>query len=234
MLQKTQEVLELIANDELFENNDIRFVGGTALSYLIEHRLSEDLDFASLEVSSEEIEEVMKKYGAEKLEHDPTQEDYVTNEGEDINSHYIKFMLKGVKVEFFAPPFNLFEEEVWREDKYTFYKDTKLKVSSLDTIVYMKTMAFWNRKKYRDLFDIYYLLENKYISPNKFIEKYLEYNITYNTEYLHKKIQAPSHFYERSNDEGINLLVSDPKPYEWYRAKIEDFIFSVLLDELYK
>jgi predicted nucleotidyltransferase component of viral defense system len=160
MLQKTQEVLEFIANDELFENNDIRLVGGTALSYLIVHRLSEDLDFASLEVSSEEIEEVMKKYGAEKLEHDPTQEDYVTNEGEDINSHYIKFMLKGVKVEFFAPPFNLFEEEVWREDKYTFYKDTKLKVSSLDTIVYMKTMAFWNRKKYRDLFDIYYLLEN--------------------------------------------------------------------------
>ena len=32
MLQKTQEVLELIANDELFENNDIRFVGGTALA----------------------------------------------------------------------------------------------------------------------------------------------------------------------------------------------------------
>ena len=27
MLQKTQEVLELIVNDELFENNDIRFVG---------------------------------------------------------------------------------------------------------------------------------------------------------------------------------------------------------------
>ena len=26
MLQKTQEVLELIANDELFENNDIRLV----------------------------------------------------------------------------------------------------------------------------------------------------------------------------------------------------------------
>jgi hypothetical protein len=26
MLQKTQEVLEFIANDELFENNDIRLV----------------------------------------------------------------------------------------------------------------------------------------------------------------------------------------------------------------
>lgn len=43
MLQKTQEVLELIANDELFENNDIRLVGGTALSHLIDHRLLEEL-----------------------------------------------------------------------------------------------------------------------------------------------------------------------------------------------
>ena len=43
MLQKTQEVLEFIANDEWFENNDIRLVGGTALSYLIVHRLSEEL-----------------------------------------------------------------------------------------------------------------------------------------------------------------------------------------------
>lgn len=49
MLEKTQRVLNFIANDDLFKNNDIRFVGGTALSYLIKHRLSEDLDFASLE-----------------------------------------------------------------------------------------------------------------------------------------------------------------------------------------
>ena len=234
MLEKTQEVLELIANDVLFENNDIRFVGGTALSYLINHRLSEDLDFAALKFSQEEIEDVMKKYGAIKLEHDATQEDYTKNDGEDINSHYMKFMLKGVKVEFFTPPFNLFEEDIWEKDEYNFYKDTKLKIASLDTIIYMKTTAFWNRKKYRDLFDIYYLLENKHISPNKFINQYLEYNITYNTENLYKRIKEPLHFFEKANDEGINLLVSNPKPYEWYRAKIEEFIYVVLLDELYK
>lgn len=34
MLPKTKEVLDLIANDELFKKYDIRFVGGTALSYL--------------------------------------------------------------------------------------------------------------------------------------------------------------------------------------------------------
>ena len=146
MLEKTQEVLNFIANDDLFKNNDIRFVGGTALSYLIKHRLSEDLAFASLEFPKEEILKTMLKYGAVKLEHNPTEEDYVKNDGGDINSHYMKFMLKGVKIEFFTPILNILEERVWREDRYTSYEDTELKISSLDTIIYMKTTAFWNRK----------------------------------------------------------------------------------------
>jgi predicted nucleotidyltransferase component of viral defense system len=233
MLAKTKEVLEHIANDELFKKYDIRFVGGTALSYLINHRLSEDLDFAALELTPKEIIEIMIKYGATKLEHNVTMEDYIKNDGEDINLYYIKFMLKGVKVEFFTPPFNLSEESIWKNDRYTYYENTTLKVASLDTIIYMKSMAFWNRKKYRDLFDIYYVIENKHITCQKFIQDYLEHNITYNTEYLHKKVQSLSHFFERANDEGINSLVTNPKPYDWYRAKIEEFIYNVLLDELY-
>ena len=35
MLEKTQKVLEIISNDDIFKNNDIRFVGGTALSHII-------------------------------------------------------------------------------------------------------------------------------------------------------------------------------------------------------
>lgn len=233
MLPNTKKVLELIANDDLFKKFDIRFVGGTALSYRINHRLSEDLDFAALELAPKEIEEMMYRYGAEKLEHNITMEDYVKNDGEDINFYYIKFLLNGVKVEFFTPPFNLSEENIWKEDKYSYYEDTTLKIASLDTIIYMKTMAFWNRKKYRDLFDIYFVIENKHITTKKFIQDYLEHNITYSTEYLHKKIQSLSHFFERANDEGINTLVKNPKPYDWYRAKIEEFIYSVLLDELY-
>ena len=50
-----------------------------------------------------------------------TIEDYVTNDGEDIENSYIKFMLNGVKVEFFTPPFNLFEISVWEKDKYNYY-----------------------------------------------------------------------------------------------------------------
>ncbi|QKE28591.1 hypothetical protein AACT_1426 [Arcobacter acticola] len=217
MLKKTKNTLELIMNDDFFLKYDFRFVGGTALSHIINHRLSEDLDFASLELPCEEIEAFMKSYGAKKLEHDVTMEDYVTNDGEDIEISYMQFMLDGVKVEFFTPPFNLFEISVWEKDKYTNYKNSKLKIAALDTIIYMKTMAFWNRKKYRDLFDIYFVLSNNHISENDFINNYLENNITYKVDDLYKKIQSITQFYKRSNDEGINTLVKNPKSYEWYR-----------------
>lgn len=234
MLQKTKEVLEIICNDDLFKNNDIRFVGGTALSYRIKHRLSEDLDFATLDLNPKYIGKMMNKYGAILLEHDKAMEDYVFNDGEDINYSYIKYILNGVKVEFFRPPFNLLEDSVWKSDKYGYYENSNLKLSSLDTLIYMKTMAFWNRKKYRDLYDIYYVLEQGLISPKKFIYDYLENNITANVEYLHRKIESRSLFYEKDNDEGINTLVKNPKPYEWYRKEIEKYIYQVLLEEIYR
>lgn len=56
-----------------------------------------------------------------------TIEDYVTNDGEDIENSYIKFMLNGVKVEFFTPPFNLFEISVWEKDKYNYYENSSIK-----------------------------------------------------------------------------------------------------------
>lgn len=36
----------------------------------------------------------------------------------NIDNNYMKFMLNGVKVEFFTPPFNTFEVNVWTKDKY--------------------------------------------------------------------------------------------------------------------
>jgi len=140
MLQKTKDTLDLICNDKLFEEYDIRFVGGTALSYIINHRLSEDLDFAALELNIKDIKKMMTSYGAEKLPHDPTMSDYVANEGEDIDTLYMKFMLNDVKIEFFTPPFNMMELSVWKNDKYTKYNNSNIRIASLQTIIYMKTM----------------------------------------------------------------------------------------------
>jgi len=233
MLEKTKELLDHICTHEIFEKYDIRFVGGTAFSYLINHRLSEDLDFAMLDMHKHEIQDMMDSYGAIQVSLEDKLVDDAANDGEDISYHYLKYLLNGVKIEFFIPPFNLLEVRYWDDEPTTFYENSKLKVASLKTLSYMKTMAFWNRKKYRDLFDIYYLLENNLYCPKEFLENYLNCNFTYTKEQLLKKIQSKHDFYLKKNDEGIHTLVDDPKSYDWYRLKIENFVYDEYLKELY-
>ncbi|MBU0632539.1 nucleotidyl transferase AbiEii/AbiGii toxin family protein [bacterium] len=103
MLEKTKQVLNILAKHELFKKYDIRFVGGTALSHLINHRLSEDLDFAMLELCKDAIEEMMHSFGALKIVHSTTAIDYALNEGGDLYDYHLKYILDGVKIEFFTP-----------------------------------------------------------------------------------------------------------------------------------
>jgi len=235
MLEKTRKSLNLLATNDFFKYNDIRFVGGTALSHLINHRLSEDLDFAMLDFPKEEIIDMMNSFGATRKKHSNFIIDSAINDGSDIEDSHIMFDLNGVKVDFFEPPFNIKEKDIWSNEQYSLYNETNIKIASFDTIMYMKTMAFWNRKKYRDLYDVYYVLQNKLngYTATKFTEKYIEYNITHTKEFLLTKIQCKKSFYEKDDDEGINTLVKNPKPYEWYRNKIEDMLNEVYLKELY-
>lgn len=233
MLEKTKEVLDHISSHKIFERYDIRFVGGTALSYLINHRLSEDLDFAMLSLPKQEIQQIMDSFGATIVEHDDRIINEAINDGENISYHHLKYLLNGVKIEFFTPPFNLLEEKFWIDEPTTLYENSKLKIASMQTLAYMKTMAFWNRKKLRDLFDIYYLLKYDHYTPKAFLENYINCNITYTKEHLLKKIQSKNDFYLRKNDEGIITLVDDAKSYEWYRNEIEQFIYDEYLRDLY-
>ena len=168
------------------------------------------------------------------MQHDQTMADYVSNEGDDIDESYMKFMLNDVKVEFFVPPFNILEiKNIWNKDNLSLYEKTNVKISSLNTIFYMKTMAFWNRKKYRDLFDIYFVLNSGNIGTDKFISDYLDSNIQYTIENLYKKIQSINEFSLKKNDEGLSTLVDKPKSYEWYRSQIENLIYAEYINTLY-
>lgn len=233
MLPKTKEVLDFLSNDNLFADHDIRFVGGTALSYLLNHRLSEDLDFAMASLLTDEIENSMKKSGAIKVEHSQIAKDYALNDGSELDNYHLKYLLDGVKIEFFSPRFNVLEKELWQSEPTTSYQSSHLQIASLKTIFYMKTQAFWNRKKYRDIYDIYYLLTHTEHKIDSFVNLYIKYNITYTKEDLLALIRSRNEFYERVDDEGINLLVDDPKPYEWYRKQIEAMLEEMVLREIY-
>lgn len=124
MLKKTNDALISLSSDKSFKDHDVRFVGGTALSYLIKHRLSEDLDFAMLELPKNEILELMQRHGAIKKEHNRVIIDTAMNDGEDIDDSHMMFDLNGVKVDFFTPPFNIKEVEIWKDIPFTLYENT--------------------------------------------------------------------------------------------------------------
>ena len=232
MLEKTQKVLDILCHDDLFKNHDIRFVGGTALSYYLEHRLSEDLDFTMLEFNYKVINDTMLKYSAVRINNN-LNEDVAINDGFYASDCYVTYKLNDVKIDFFEAPLNVMENEIWNEDNIEYYNNTNLKMLSLKSVLYMKILAFWSRKKYRDLFDIYYVLKNNYITTEEFLNKYLKYNITYTLENLYEKISSKNEFFEKDGDEGLSTLVDNPYPYEWYRNEIEKLIHKELLKELY-
>ena len=92
MLEKTQKLLDILCNDRLFEDTDIRFIGGTALSYYLNHRLSEDLDFAMLKFDFEVIDNAMLKYGAIRINNN-LNEDETINDGFYSSKYHLVYIL---------------------------------------------------------------------------------------------------------------------------------------------
>jgi len=203
------------------------------VSYYLNHRLSEDLDFSMLKFNYDAIDNAMKKYGAVRITNSLNKDD-VINDGFYASDCYVSYKLNDVKIDFFEAPLNIMENEIWNEYKLEYYNNSSLKILSLNSVLYMKTLAFWSRKKYRDLYDIYYVLSNNYITTEEFINKYLKYHITYTLDDLYEKIASKNEFYEKPGDEGLYTLIDNTNTYEWYRNEIEQLIQKEVLKLLYQ
>lgn len=122
-------------------------VGGSALSMHLCHRKSEDLDFFTYEDSfdKQEIFEYIKKFENKEILNQ-------TDEQVDL-------LLDGVKVTFFNA-------------QWAFLKPMKIEkfnLSSLEAIAAMKIHVLFLRAKYRDYYDIYFLVK-KSMSLRKMFE----------------------------------------------------------------
>ncbi len=175
MLNEIEVLLQKFANDKLFEQ--FYFIGGTALSYYLNHRISYDLDFISLNKLSPSLKTITIKYDANYIP-DINSSQFRINTGEDLENYKMMFNINGIKVEFFYPndPIRLSILE-----KYTpniIYSNVK--IMPLEAIAQLKLLALFRRNKIRDLFDIYVLM-NENILNNEIIEKFcaLEQKITF-------------------------------------------------------
>jgi predicted nucleotidyltransferase component of viral defense system len=192
LLPKTQTLLLKLINDCPFLNKYV-LVGGSALAMYLCHRKSEDLDFFTYDNSfdSKEIYEYIKNFETKEIINQ-------TDEQIDV-------LLDGVKVTFFNAKWDFLRPNCIK----------KFNLASIESIVAMKVNVMFLRAKYRDYYDLYFLLKESVSLRDMFdYSKYIVDGINF-------KLFATALLYiDDIEDDKIDYL--DPKEII-SKEKIRDF-----------
>ena len=165
--------LETIKNSELF-TDELYFVGGTALSYYLNHRISEDIDIVSAKtLNYKKIIPLISIYGGVKI-----QDENVTAlkmAGLFPDEYMIKFVLDNVKLEFFQANREI-QKKILQEATFNSFENSKLKILDVKSVAKLKIVALIMREKSRDLFDFGAILEHSILSKDEIIKLFITVN----------------------------------------------------------
>ncbi len=161
------KTLKKIQDLDLF-NDDLYFIGGTALSYYINHRISEDIDIISAApLNHRAIKSSMLSINASKVKDENVFA--LRLAGLFPDEHILKFNLDGVKVEFFKASRTL-QLEILELSSYTQFENSNIKILDLKSIAKLKIVALFSREKSRDLFDFGAILDNDVLTIDEILE----------------------------------------------------------------
>ncbi len=167
MTANVKKTIEKICHDDIFED-ELYFVGGTALSFYLNHRISEDIDIvSSYTLNHKRIIPSMSILGAKKL-----QDENITAlrmAGLFPDEYMIKFTLDNVKLEFFQANRPI-QQEILFYSTFTSFENSKLKILDLKSIAKLKLVALIMRDKSRDLFDFSAILKYDVLNEKEMIE----------------------------------------------------------------
>jgi len=213
MTNEIKELLEKIEYSDIFERYSFYFIGGTALSTYLDHRISYDIDIVSTEpLPVSAIKAFAFPLKARHIPDVKKDSEFRINTGKSLDNYYMKFMADGIKLEFVH-----FEDElrqsVLSNAKFSPYsKDSKLQILSLDDIITLKAIALFDRQKSRDLFDMAIILERNLVSIGELERIYSFKQRDDNTlmEYIHS-------FDSKKDDDGDTSLDFLPR-HKHYKA----------------
>lgn len=167
MTSNVLKALQIIKDLDLFES-ELYFTGGTALSHYINHRISEDIDIVSKNLLEyKKIIPSMLSIGAKKIEDENVFA--LRLAGLFPDEYILKFVLDGVKIEFFCANREA-QKEILKELRYCDFQNSKLKILDVKTISKLKIVALMLREKSRDLFDFGSMCEHKILSLDEILE----------------------------------------------------------------
>jgi len=199
MTSSVVRVLQKIKDLEFF-NNELYFTGGTALSYYINHRISEDIDVVSIkELNYKNIIVEMLDIGAKKIEDENIFS--LRLAGFVADEYILKFILDGVKIEFFYANRPI-QKKILQDLNFTKYEGSNLKILDVQSISKLKIVALMQREKSRDLFDFGFIVKDAIVSLEEILEIVKEYNQIDSKEAL---ISFIANKKEAKNDETVYL-----------------------------
>ena len=167
MTAKVIDALESIKSLELFNKSDLYFIGGTALSYYLEHRISEDIDIISTEpLAYNKIISIVSSIGGERLRDENAVALRIA--GLVPDEYMLKFNLDGVKLEFFRASTPL-QINIIMDAKASKYLEASLRILDVKSIAKLKLIALLSRNKSRDLFDFKVILEENILSTEEIL-----------------------------------------------------------------
>jgi predicted nucleotidyltransferase component of viral defense system len=142
LTDKTQLVFNSLAEHEII--SEFTFVGGSAISYYLQHRLSEDLDFFTWQKLLPDnisllIKDLSKDHKAEVV---------------NSTSEYLDVFIDDIKVTFFANDWDVLKTNRNSIAKNIFAGDLKL-------LCAMKVNTLSLRAKFRDYYDLYVINKEK-------------------------------------------------------------------------
>ena len=193
-------LLEMVESCPFLDNYVL--VGGSALTLRLCHRKSEDLDFFTYEDSFDlkEIFEYIKRFKKKEIINQ-------TNEQIDL-------LLDGVKVTFFNAKWGFLRPS----------KHDKFHLAILEQIAAMKVNALFLRAKYRDYYDLYFLVKKKLGLRDIFkASEYIVEGVTY------KLFVTALLYIDDIEDNNIDYL--EPKE-KITKEKIRDFFEKKLSEEI--
>ena len=179
MTVNVQNVLNKINNNKIF-NDKLYFVGGTALAYYLNHRISEDIDIVSANtLKYKQIIPNIMSLGATKLQDENVSA--LRMAGLFPDEYMIKFVLDNVKLEFFQAN-RVIQKEILSKASFSNFENSELKILDVKSIAKLKIVALIMRDKSRDLFDFGSLLEHEILSENEIIELFSKVNSNINSK----------------------------------------------------
>ena len=181
MLSDIEQLLLSLSTEQLVQ--DFYFVGGTALGYYLDHRVSYDIDLIRTDkLDPASLMALSVTYDAQFVP-DKDASRFRINTGNDLREYKMMFTIGGIKVEFFYPndPTQIAIVNKYKSQCNTVHG---IQILPLDAIAQLKLLAFLGRRKIRDLFDIFILVRSDHLSIET-IDKYtaLKYDKTF-VEYV--------------------------------------------------